>query len=173
MTDQTATATAPVDRDQRRKEAYFTASQTQLIWARFRKNRTAMIASWALIAMILMGLFAPFLSPYDPTINGRDKDYENGAPEIPYFWDHNGFSLRPFVYATTRERSMATNFRWVTTINYEKRRYLEFFAQGWAYSLININIDLPGDSFDFHVKALTFTTHLFGVDEGQDRKSVV
>ena len=49
--------------DQKAKEAYFTASQGQLIWARFRGNRTAMIAAWALVLMILMGLFAPFLSP--------------------------------------------------------------------------------------------------------------
>ncbi|HSF93917.1 MAG TPA: ABC transporter permease [Thermohalobaculum sp.] len=166
MTENTITA-ASGDIDQRRKEAYFTASQTQLIWARFRKNRTAMIASWALIAMILMGLFAPFLSPYDPTISGRDKDYENGAPQIPLFWDHNGFSARPFIYATERERSIKTNFRWVTTINTEKRRYVQFFPQGWEYSLISLNLDLPGDGFDVNLKALTFSTHLFGVDEGQ------
>ena len=30
--------------ERRKKEAYFTASQGQLIWARFRKNRSAMIA---------------------------------------------------------------------------------------------------------------------------------
>jgi len=165
MTENTVAA-APADIDQRRKEAYFTASQAQLIWARFRRNRTAMIASWALIVMILMGIFAPFLSPYDPSISGRDKDYENGAPEIPRFWDENGFSLRPFVYATERERSIATNFRWVTKINREKREYIHFFVEGWEYSLIGLKLDLPGDSYDFNVKALTFTTHLFGTDSG-------
>ena len=165
MTENTITA-APGDIDQRRKEAYFTASQTQLIWARFRKNRTAMVASWALILMVLMGIFAPFLSPYDPSINGRDKDYENGAPEIPRFWDENGFSLRPFVYATERERSIKTNFRWVTTINRDKREYVHFFVQGWEYSLISLNLDLPGDSLDMNLKALTFSTHLFGTDQG-------
>ena len=165
MTENTITA-APGDIDQRRKEAYFTASQTQLIWARFRKNRTAIVASWALILMVLMGIFAPFLSPYDPSINGRDKDYENGAPEIPRFWDENGFSLRPFVYATERERSIKTNFRWVTTINRDKREYVHFFVQGWEYSLISLNLDLPGDSLDMNLKALTFSTHLFGTDQG-------
>jgi peptide/nickel transport system permease protein len=39
-----------------------------------------------------------FLSPYDPTIAGRDKEYENGAPQIPMFWDKNGFSPRPFLH---------------------------------------------------------------------------
>jgi peptide/nickel transport system permease protein len=166
MTESVAVA-APADIDQRRKEAYFTASQTQLIWARFRKNRTAMIASWALILMVLMGLFAPFLSPYNPNIAGRDKDYENGAPQIPRFWDDNGFSARPFIYSSERTRSMATNFRWVTVINKDKRRYVHLFVQGRQYSLIKIQLDLPGHAFDLDLKALTFTTHLFGVDEGQ------
>ncbi|HUF86124.1 MAG TPA: ABC transporter permease [Thermohalobaculum sp.] len=152
--------------ERRRKEAYFTASQSQLIWARFRGNRSAMIALVALIAMILMGLFAPFLSPYDPTIAGRDRDYENGAPQIPRFWDENGFSLRPFIYGTARTRSIETNFRWVTTIDRADRRYLEFFVEGWEYSLIDLRLDIPGTSYDIHLRALTFDTHLFGVDAG-------
>ena len=46
------------------KEAYFTASQWQLIRARYRSNRTAMIAGWILTLLILAGLFSEFLSPY-------------------------------------------------------------------------------------------------------------
>lgn len=135
--------------DQKAKEAYFTASQGQLIWARFKGNRTAMIAAWALILMILMGLFAPFLSPYDPTIAGRNPNYENGAPQFPRFWDENGFSLRPFVYATERERSIKTNFRWVITENRDKRLYVRFFVPGWEYKLLGL---------------ITANRHLFGVD---------
>lgn len=148
------------------KEAYFTASQRQLIWARFKSNRSAMIAGWALIIMILMGVFAPFLSPYDPTIAGRDKEYENGAPQLPKFWDENGFSTRPFLYTTSRERSIKTNFRWVTTEDREKRRFVEFFVEGWQYSMINIDWDLPGTWFDVKINTLTFDTHLFGMDRG-------
>jgi peptide/nickel transport system permease protein len=152
--------------ERRRKEAYFTASQAQLIWARFRKQRSAMIGATVLIVLILMGLFAPFLSPYDPTIAGRDKEYEYGAPQIPRFWDENGFSARPFIYTVERERSIKTNFRWVTTINKEKRRYVQFFVSDWEYSLIDIALGLPGRSFNIELKALTFSTHLFGVDKG-------
>ncbi len=155
------------ERERKRKEAYFTASQAQLIWARFRKNRAAMIAGSVLIVMILMGLFAPFLSPYDPTIAGRNKDYENGAPQIPMFWDHNGFSLRPFIYGVERTRSIETNFRWVTTINTEERRYLQFFVEGWEYSLIDFKIGLPGSTAGLDIRLFTSTTHLFGVDEGK------
>ncbi|MCB1490522.1 MAG: ABC transporter permease, partial [Rhodobiaceae bacterium] len=75
----TTTADAALSEDAKRKEAYFTASQGELIWARFKHNRSAMIAAWALAVLILMGIFASFLSPYNPTVAGRDKDYENGA----------------------------------------------------------------------------------------------
>ena len=126
--------TAEAEAERRRKEAYFTASQAQLIWARFRKQRSAMIGATVLIAMILMGMFAPFLSPYDPTIAGRDKEYEYGAPQIPRFWDENGFSARPFIYAFDRERSIKTNFRWVTTIKKDERRYVYFYSALWPRS---------------------------------------
>ncbi len=136
--------------DQSAKDAYFTASQSQLIWTRFKKQKAAMVGAWVLVILILSGMFAPFLTPYDPTIAGRDKDYLNGAPTIPQFCDENGCSLRPFIYTHERERSIETNFRWVTTENKDKRRYVEFFVQGSEYQLM----------------FMTFSTHLFGVDEG-------
>lgn len=148
-----ASTSAPT---QKAKEAYFTASQSQLIWARFKKNRTAMFAASVLIGLILMGLFAPFLSPYNPTIAGRDTEYQNGAPQIPRWCDHNGCSFRPFIYGVKRERSIKTNFRWVTSIDTEDRRYVQFFVEGWEYGLIGSqNI------------GLTFDTHLFAADKGK------
>ncbi len=136
--------------DQRAREAYFTASQRQLIWARFRKNTSAMIAGCILILLILIGVFAPVLSPHDPTIAGRDKAYTNGAPQIPRFCDDNGCSWRPFIYGVKRERSIKTNFRWVTTIDTDDRRYVQFFVRDWEYSIGPVSSDL----------------HLFGVDKG-------
>lgn len=125
-----------------------------------------MVAAFALTVMVLMGFFAPFLSPYAPNISGRDKAYENGPPQIPKFWDENGFSARPFLYTLERERSIQTNFRWVTTENRDKRRHVEFFVRGWEYSYIDIDWNLPGTLFDIEVKALTTDLHLFGVSEG-------
>jgi len=45
MTDTASTALSDEAAlaEQKRKEAYFTAGQLQLIWARFRKNRSAMV----------------------------------------------------------------------------------------------------------------------------------
>ena len=150
-TANTDTANIDVNVDQKRKEAYFTASQGTLIWTRFKKQRAAMVGAAVLVIMIGSGFFAPFLTPYDPTIAGRDADYQNGAPQIPKFWDENGFSLRPFIYTYERTRSIKTNFRWVTTIDKEKRRYVVLFPQGDKYKFLGIS----------------FRTHLFGVDEGK------
>lgn len=138
--------------DQKLKEAYFTASQGQLIWQRFKKNKSALAGAWVLIFLILSGIFAPFLTPYDATIAGRDKEYMNGAPQIPSFCDDNGCSIRPFVYTTERTRSALTNFRWVTETDtsFEARRYVEFFSKGVPYTFLGMD----------------FETHLFGVDKG-------
>ena len=151
---------------QQLKEAYFTASQGQLIRTRFKKNRSAKIAAWVLTTMILCGFFADFLSPYSPDMSGRDKQYENGPPQFPIFWDENGFSARPFLYTTERHRSIESNFRWVLTDNRDKRRYLELWVDDWEYSYIDISWNLPGDWFDVDIKALTSTKHLFGMNEG-------
>ena len=152
MTD---TTPAPTDAaiSRKKKEAYFTASQRQLIWQRFRKQKSAMVGAWVLVILILSGIFAPFLTPYDPTAAGRDKGYENGAPQIPKFWDENGFSWVPFVYTYERERSIKTNFRWVTTEKrgLEDRRYLTFLPKGDPYTLFGMR----------------FERHLFGVDKGK------
>ena len=149
-----------------KKEAYFTATQLQLVRTRFFANRSAMIAGSILLFMIVISLFAGFLSPYDPTIAGRDKQYENGSPELPMFWDENGFSLRPFIHAKSKYRGADTNFRWVYKVDKEKRKYLQFFVKGWEYKYFNWSINLPGKKFDFKIPGLTFDTHLFGVDSG-------
>ena len=169
MTDtaRTALSDEAAQAEQKRKEAYFTAGQLQLIWTRFKKNRSAMVGGAVLFALIGMGVFAPFLAPYDPTIAGRDKEYQNGAPQIPYFWDDNGFSLRPFIYSYSRERSAATNFRWISTVDKDKRRYVELFVSGWEYHAMDLHLDLPGDFFDINIRLLKSNIHLFGVDKGQ------
>ncbi|MBM1220002.1 ABC transporter permease [Ponticoccus sp. SC2-23] len=150
--------------ERRAKEAYFTASQSQLIWARFKKQRAAMVAGFLLLLMVVSGLFAPFLSPYDPTIAGRNADYTNGAPQIPQFCDKNGCSLRPFIHGLERTRSIETNFRWVTEVDEDTRHYLRFFVTGDSYKLFGF---IPGNLHLFGVDDAKI--HLFGTDEdGQD-----
>ncbi len=95
---------------------------------------------------------------------GRNKDYTNGAPQIPQFCDKNGCSLRPFIHPVERERSLATNFRWVTKINEDKRSYVTFLPKGDAYKLFGV---IKGDRHLFGLEEGKI--HVFGTDEdGQD-----
>jgi len=155
-----------VEISSKKKEAYFTATQMQLVSTRFFSNRSARIAGSILLFMIIISVFSGFLSPYDPTIAGRDKEYENGSPQMPMFWDENGFSPRPFIHTKTKYRGADTNFRWVYKIDTEKRRYVQFFVKGWKYKYFAYNINLPGKNLDFRIPGLTFDRHLFGVDTG-------
>ena len=150
----------------KKKEVYFTATQMQLVSTRFFSNRSARIAGSVLLFMIIVSVFSGFLSPYDPTIAGRDKEYENGSPQMPMFWDENGFSLRPFIHTKTKYRGADTNFRWVYKIDTEKRRYVQFFVKGWKYKYFAYSINLPGKNLDFRIPGFTFDRHLFGVDTG-------
>ena len=152
--------------DSKSREDYFTASQGELIWARFKKNRSAMAALFVLGFLVFLGLFAPFIAPYDPTIAGRNKDYTNGAPQIPQFCDAKGCSWVPFIHAVERTRSIKTNFRWVTRINTDKRTYLSILPRGWTYYPFSVNLDLPGDTFDVSWRGPAFQHHLFGVEKG-------
>lgn len=139
----------PFQKKARSKEEYFTASQYQLIWARFKRKRSALLAGYVLIFLIVCGVFAPFISPYAPDASGSNQEYINGAPQWPQFCDDNGCSLRPFVHGVERYRSADTNFRWVTRPT-EERKYLTLFPKGYEYSFLG----------------LKFETHLFGVENG-------
>ncbi len=145
------------------KEAYFTASQGQLIWARFKKQRSAMIGAVVLALMILMGLFAPFLSPYNPTIAGADKEYRNGAPQIPMFCDDQGCSMRPFLHGVKMELDRAT-LRRKPVIDTSVRRYVVFFTDGWEYRMGGVSLNVFGAEIGW--RGVPFQTHLFGVEDG-------
>jgi peptide/nickel transport system permease protein len=150
---------------EKRNEDYFTASQWQLIRARFAKKRSAVVAAWILGIFIALGFFAPFLSPYDPNIAGRNADYTNGAPQIPQFCDSNGCSLRPFIHKVERHRGADTNFRWVTRQT-DERNYMTVLPRGWEYRVGDFSWDLPGNWLDVDLRGIAFDRHLFGVQDG-------
>jgi len=154
-------------RESKKKEAYFTASQYHLVVARFCKNRSALIAATFLLFFILIGVFAEFVAPYQATKAGYDRSYLNGPPQLPRFWDENGFSARPFVYTYKQKRDKNFHLIFEVRRKLEDRRYLRFFVEGWDYHLIDTFIDLPGDALDGHFTVLPMNLHLFGVDKGK------
>src|SRR5215211_3559756 len=79
---------------------YYTASQFQLMWWKFKKHKLALIGSAILGFFVFIALFAEFLSPSAPAV--RTPNYLFGAPQVLHFMDAEGnFHLRPFTYALT------------------------------------------------------------------------
>ena len=136
---------------------YYTASQWQLVWWRFRRHRTAMVGGWVLLIMALLGLFADFFAPYGGST--RDRNYILGAPQMVKFWDGNGVSLRPFVQGTKTERDPVT-LEMIAKPDPDSRFYLQFFVRGDDYKLFGL---IPSDLHLFGLEGDN-KLHLFGTD---------
>jgi peptide/nickel transport system permease protein len=55
-----------VEKEEREEERYYFASQSRLIWWKFRRHKLAMIAGPILILLYLGAVFAEFVAPYGP-----------------------------------------------------------------------------------------------------------
>ena len=65
------------------EQRIYTASQSQLIWWRFRKHKLAMIGGVVLILLYLLAIFCEFISPY--TVSVRHEDIRvRAATDRPY-----------------------------------------------------------------------------------------
>lgn len=128
---------------------YYTASQFQLMWWKFRKHRLALIGTVILAIFVIIALFAEFLSPHTPT--ARTPHYLHGRPQVLHFVDSEGtFQLRPFTYALTAGMNRQT-FLLEVEEDTSKPWPVSFFIKGDPYKMWGfIESDL----------------HLFGVKEG-------
>ncbi|MFW6116282.1 MAG: ABC transporter permease [bacterium] len=128
---------------------YYTATQFQLIWWRFKRHRLAMLSSVILGLYIVVALFAEFLAP--TTKEARHPEYLFGPPQGLHFFDEEGsFHLRPFVYGVRSERNPET-LRLEPKRDISAKRPIHFFVRGEPYKLWGL---FPGN------------LHLFGVEDG-------
>jgi peptide/nickel transport system permease protein len=150
-----------VDLEAKKKEAYYTATQLQLMWWKFRRHRTAIIGSVVLGFFVFVMLFAEFLAPYSS--QSRDSDYLFGAPQAPRFVDESGKFIGPFVYGMTTgfdKETMQLVLKEDTSVLYK----VKFFARGEPYKMWglfkgSLHLFLVEDSY----------LHLFGTDSlGRD-----
>jgi peptide/nickel transport system permease protein len=126
-------------------EAQFGASQWQLIWLRFRRNKAAMVGGVVVLLFYLTALFGNFLVPY--TLDTRLTRFLYMPPQPIHLFDEG--RLSPFVYGVKAE--FGSNLRRVFTTDYEKKIPVRFFAKGEPYKLFGL---IPAER------------HLFLADEG-------
>jgi len=138
------------------QDSVFFASQRQLIWAKFKKHRLAVVGGVVVIAYYLMAIFSGFLSPYAP--NERNADYVYAPPQRLHF-----DGLRPFVYGLAQTED-PKSFRRIYTEDPAQVYYLHFFIRGPSYKVLGF---IPGDLHLFGVK--DGPCYLFGTDKlGRD-----
>ncbi|MDE0228003.1 MAG: hypothetical protein OXJ62_04025, partial [Spirochaetaceae bacterium] len=71
-------AAALTARETAAQEAYWMASQWQLMWRKFRRHHLALVGGAVLIVFYLLGIFCDFFSPY--TIKERFQGLQNHPP---------------------------------------------------------------------------------------------
>jgi peptide/nickel transport system permease protein len=128
---------------------YYTASQFQLMWWKFKKHRLALIGTVLLAIFVFVALFAEFLSPYAP--GARTPNYLFGGPQVLHFVDAEGnFHLRPFTYALTAAMDPET-FLLEVKEDTDEPWPVYFFVKGDPYKMWGL---------------IKTDIHLFGVKEG-------
>ncbi len=154
--------TPPSGIAQEAENRYYTASQFQLMWWKFKKHRLALVGSTILGIFLFIALFAEFLSPYAPT--ARTVDYLFGRPQVLHFVDAEGkFHLRPFTYALTAAMDPKT-FLLEVKEDTSKPWPVYFFIKGDPYKMWGV---IQSDRHLFGVK--DGHLHLLGTDKlGRD-----
>jgi len=141
---------------------YYTATQFQLMWWRFRKHRLAMLGASVLGLFLIVMMFTEFIAPASPFT--RVPDYALGPPQPLRFFDDEGvFHLRPFVYGVRSLRNIET-LRLEYEVDTSVQWPIHFFVKGEPYRFWGL---WPSDVHLFGVES--GTVHLLGTDEmGRD-----
>ncbi len=138
-------STSTVD-SSREKQALYTASQSQLIWRRFKRHKLAQAAMFILALLYVIAALGEFIAPYDTKHDFKGFVY--APPAKIHLFDEGGFR-GPFVYGLKGGRDEQYN-----------RVFEEVKEEKYAVRLF-----VSGDSYEMWGLFET-DRHLFGVEEG-------
>jgi len=115
------------------EEKFYTASQWQLTWRKFRKHKLAVDGGIALAIFYVVAMFCEFFAIGNPY--GFNIEYLYCPPQSVHFFDEQGnFHFRPFVYGIEQELNLET-FERVFVEDKTKRYSIHFFVHGDEYRL--------------------------------------
>ena len=150
-----------LSRMDKQKEKYFTATQFQLMWFKFKRHQVAIIGIIILAMFVFVMVFCEFLAPYGP--QSRDSDYLFGAPQKVHFRNEQGEYIGPFVYAVTTQFNRET-MQLDLVEDKSQIFHIKFFAKGESYKFWGL---FKGDLHLFVAEGDYL--HLFGTDSlGRD-----
>ncbi|HMF67479.1 MAG TPA: ABC transporter permease [Phyllobacterium sp.] len=117
------------------------ASQTRLMWWKFKRHKLALVSGIFLLLLYAMIIIAEFLAPYN--LHTRNVDYIHSPPQRVRLF-HDGKFAGPFVYGRQMKLDMESLKR-IYTDNHNDVEPLRFFCRGDDYrfwGFINGNIHL-------------------------------
>lgn len=143
------------------QEKIFFASQTRLMWWKFKKHKLALWSGVFLILLYGSILFSEFLAPYG--LNNRHVDFIH-APSQKLHLFHDGEFVGPFVYGTKYNLNME-NLKRTYTPDTSKVQKIRFFCRGEEYRYWGI----WKNDFHLYCPAVNGTLFLHGTDRlGRD-----
>ena len=141
-----------------RNERFYYASQSELVWWRFKKHKLAMLAGGLLIVLYLTAIFADFIAPYG--VITRFEGRQQQPPTTIYFYYEGVGITGPFIYPVTRKADPKT-FKFIWIPDTSKPIPIQFFTHGEPYKIlgfIDTDIHLYGTGLGNE------PVHLFGTD---------
>jgi peptide/nickel transport system permease protein len=117
------------------EEKYYLASQWQLMWQKFRRNRLALIGATILALLYLTAILADFIAPYPKDF--RFPEFSYRPPTRVRLFDDQGQLRGPFVYGTTSERDPET-LELIYVTDTSVRRPIKFFVNRQPYSVLGL-----------------------------------
>jgi peptide/nickel transport system permease protein len=111
------------------QERFYTASQWQLMWWRFRRHRLAVISAWLLALMYGSILISEWIAPYD--LDTRNPEFIHFPPQAIHLF-HEGSFVGPFVYGFSFKLNLE-NLKREYTRDETKIHRIRFFCSGDPY----------------------------------------
>jgi peptide/nickel transport system permease protein len=98
-----------------------------------RKLRGVHLAAGFFVVLLLIAVFADFLSSNPPAAQNLDQFYQ--APASVHFFDNQGqFRWKPFIYKTELTEPLDASYQ----ENTEQAYSLEFFFKGYRYTILGL-----------------------------------
>lgn len=141
--------------------------QRVLIWRRFRRNRLAVAGALVLAGLVLVSVFAEFLSPSTP--QAYDAARTHAPPQRLHFVDtSDGFQIGMYVYDYSVERDPET-FANQYTVDESTKIPVGLFVQGRSYEMWGL---IPSDRHFIGAKDPDHEVYFLGADRnGRDMAS--
>jgi peptide/nickel transport system permease protein len=152
---------AEVERLTPEQERFYTASQWQLMWWKFRRHRLAVIAAWFLLFNYGSIFISEWIAPYN--LHTRHPDFIHFPPQAVHLF-HEGSFVGPFVYGFDFKLNLE-NLKREYTVDPTDVQPLRFFCRADEYKFWGL---VPMD-FHFVCPAEGGTLFLLGTDRlGRD-----